>query len=952
MSGSRPKPRSGGRPHPPTRMKPLPCPPADWPRFSALLDVCLELPPGDRGAWLDTLDEDDARYAPTLRALLADGERRCSGDWLDRPAGSGAHIDDAHFAADQRIGPWRLLRPLGRGGMGEVWLAARADGAYQREVALKLPHAQPTGASLRERFRRERDILAGLTDPRIARFYDAGIDADGQPWLALEHVVGTPIDAYCAQRDLDLRARVALLREVAGAVQAAHARLVVHRDLKPANVLVTATGEPKLLDFGIAKLLGEDGEDDGLTQLGGRAGTPDYAAPEQLEGGAVTVATDVHALGVMLYELSTGRRPFPGRSRLGRMLDVRGEAPLASTQVEGRRRRALQGDLDAILAKAIAPDPADRYASVEAFSEDLRRHLESQPIVARRIGRWRRATKFVDRHRRAVAVAATLGLSIVGGIGGILWQSHRAEEEARRATAIKDFLIEVFSASDPRIASELPPGSITAKALLDASAGRIETRFADDPDLQIELLRTLADLYRELGEKERYRELQALQLAKVRERHGPLHPNMLHGAVEAAAEACNASDWTACDRNLAEADRLLVAAGDRDVELRAHWWISRARRWQAEDGGEARAEDAFRRSIDGFRRGAPRSRGHVTALQEYASFLTSRRSDHAAAIATYREALTLAESMPDRNEAELQTLHGNLGLVYQQLGRFADAGEAFRRAADIADRTTGAAFPTAWVPRANAARTMHLAGRREVAQREFDRLLPLLPKNGEHAQDAANVREIYGERMSAEGRPELGIPHLEAAEALYAREAALPFKLRLTRRYLGEAYARAGRDADAGRLLKASLDEYLREQSDDQQPVMAIRESWGRWLLAQGRVDEAQAQFVVVVAHAQGRALSHVALAHGGLARVALARGRPVDALGHSARALSTWEAVAGFHDVRMHPYLQRIHADALVANGRLDEAQRLENAAAEASARYDAPGTPTARRRTLSGKR
>ncbi|MFZ5637411.1 MAG: protein kinase domain-containing protein [Pseudomonadota bacterium] len=931
-------------------MKPLPCPPADWPRFSALIDACLELPPADRGAWLDTLDENDARYASSLRALLADGERRCSGDWLERPVGADTHAEDARFAADQRIGPWRLLRPLGRGGMGEVWLAARADGAYTREVALKLPHAHPTEAALRERFGRERDILAALTDPRIARFYDAGVDADGQPWLALEHVIGTPIDAYCAQHDLDVRARLALLRDVAGAVQAAHARLVVHRDLKPANVLITATGEAKLLDFGIARLLGED--DDGLTQFGGRAGTPDYAAPEQLEGGAVTVATDVHALGVMLHELLTGQRPFPPRSRLGRMLETRSEAPPASTRVDGRRRRELRGDLDAIIARAIAADPVDRYASVEAFSEDLRRHLESQPIHARRIGRWRRAMKFVDRHRRAVALAAALGLSIAAGVVGILWQSHRAEEEARRATAVKNFLIEVFSASDPRIASDQPRGNITAKALLDASANRIETRFADDPDLQIELLRTLADLYRELGDEERYRELQSLQLAKVRERHGPLHPNILHGAVESAAEACNASDWDACDRNLVEADRLLAAAGDRDVELRAHWWISRARRWQAEDGGETKAEDAFRRSIDGFRRSAPRSRGHVTALHEYAGFLTSRRADHAAAIATYGEALALAESLPDRNDAELQTLHGNLGLVYQQLGRLAEAGESFRRAADIADRTTGAEFPTAWVPRANAARTMHLAGRRDAAHREFDRLLPLLPKHGEHAQDAANVHEIYGERISAEGRPELGIPHLEAAEAIYAREAAHPFKLRLTRRYLGEAYARAGRDADAGRLLKASLDEYLREQSDDQQPVMAIRESWGRWLLAQGRVGEAQTQFDTVVAHAQGRTLSHVALAHGGLARVALMRGRPVDALRHSARALSTWEAVAGFHDVRMHPYLQRIHADALAANGRRDEAQRLEDAAAEASARYDAPGTPTTRRRPLTGKR
>lgn len=934
------------------RMKPLPCPPADWPRFSALLDVCLDLPPEQRAAWLDALGEDDARFAPTLRALLSDGDRRCTGDWLDRPAGSDIAADASAFAEGRRVGPWRLLHPLGRGGMGEVWLAARADGAYAREVALKLPHAHLLGGALRERFRREHDILATLADPRIARFYDAGIDTDGQPWLALEYVVGTPIDVYCSQHDLDVHARVALVRQVAGAVQSAHARLIVHRDLKPANVLVTATGEAKLLDFGIAKLLGEDASDSSLTQLGGRAATPDYAAPEQLEGGVVTVATDVYALGVMLYELLTGQRPFPTRSRLGRMLESRGEAPLASTRVEGRRRCALEGDLDAILAHAMDPDPARRYPSVEAFSEDLLRHLESRPIRARRIGRARRILKFVRRHRRGVAAAAVLALALGAGVGGILWQSRRAAEEARRATAIKDFLIEVFSASDPRIASDQPRGGITAKALLDASASRIETRFADDPDMQIELLRTLADLYRELGEDERYEALQALQLRKVRERYGPLHPNILNGAVEAAMRACDASEWEACDRALADADRALRAAGDRDPELRGYWWMARARRWQAEDGAQTKAEAAFRQSIALFERGAPRSRGHVTALQEYASFLTASRGDHAAAIATYRKSLALAESIPDRNDAELQTLYGNLGLVYQQTGRFAEAGDAFRHAADIADRTTGAAFPTAWVPRANAARTLHLAGRREAAHREFDRLLPLLPKDGRHAQDVANVREIYGERLASEGRPQLGIPQLEAAEAVYARQATHPFKLRLTRRYLGEAYARAGRDTDAGRVLKASLDEYLREQSDDEQPVMAIRESWGRWLLAQGRTDDAQAQFDVIVAHAQGRALAHIALAHGGLARVALARGQTAEALRRSEQALAVWRAMAGFHDVRMRPYLQRIRADALAADGRIAEAQALEHAAATASADYDAPGAATTRRRDFGGKR
>lgn len=932
-------------------MKPLPCPPADWPRFSSLLDAYLELEPGQRSTWLDALPENDAPFKPSLQAVLSTGERR-GGDWLDRPTG-GVEIASP-YVEGMRLGPWRLLRPLGSGGMGAVWLAARADGAYERQVALKLPHAHLLAGAQRERFQRERDILAGLTDPRIARFYDAGIGEDEgqqeQPWLALEYVRGTPITEHCERRALSTRDRVALLREVAAAVQAAHARLVVHRDLKPANVLVTAAGEVKLLDFGIAKLIDDDSDESpALTQLGGRAATPDYAAPEQLEGGAITVATDVYALGVMLYELLAGQRPFPTRSRLGRMIERREEAPLASSRTSGKRRGELAGDLDAILAKAMAIDPVQRYASADAFSEDLHRYLSHQPIQAQRIGRWQRARKFVRRHRQGVAVACLLLAALGAGVGGVLWQAQRAAEEARHASAIKDFLIEILAANDPRIASDQPRGSISAKTLLDAGAAKIESRFADDPDVQIELLRTVADIYAQLGEDERYETLQALQLKKVRERYGPLHPNILNGAVEASTRACSAGDDARCKATLAEADKLLSAAGDKDPELRAYWWISRGQHLQRQDGRHDEARHAFGRAVALFGKHAPRSRGHVTALHELAGFLNAQQQDFARAIATYHRALALAESLPDRNDAELQTLYANLGLIHQQLGQFAEAAIAFRKSADIADRTTGAEFPTAWVPRANAARTLHLIGQRDAAHLEFKRLLPLLPADGSHPLEAATVRLHYGERMASEGQAAAGIAALEAVERTYVQQSAFSFQLRLTRRFLGEAYARAGRNDDAGRMLKASLDEYLAHQQDREQPVMAIRTSWGRWLLDNDRLDEAQTQFETVVEHADGRTLAHIALAHGGLARVALARRDRAVAWRESAAAMETWNSVAGFRDVRMGPYLQRIRADVLAAGGEVAAAQALEDEAAAASARYDHPDSPTVVRKRMA---
>lgn len=934
-------------------MKPLPCSPSDWPRFSSLLDAYLELDPDQRLAWLDALPENDSQFIPSLQAVLSTGERRGDG-WLDRPT-SGDEATSS-YVEGMRLGPWQLLRPLGSGGMGAVWLAARADGAYERQVALKLPHVHLLAGAQRERFQRERDILAALTDPRIARFYDAGIGEDEQPWLAMEYVQGTPITEHCESRGLSTCDRVALLREVAAAVQAAHARLVVHRDLKPANVLVTTAGEVKLLDFGIAKLIdesgGDSGNDDGLTQLGGRAVTPDYAAPEQLDGGGITVATDVYALGVMLYELLAGQRPFPSRSRLGRMIEQRDEAPLASVRASGKRRVELLGDLDAILAKAISIEPGQRYASADAFSADLLRYLSYQPIQAKRIGRWQRARKFIRRHRQGAAVACLLLAALGAGVGGVLWQAQRAAEEARRASAIKDFLIEIFATNDPRTASDQPRGSISAKALLDAGATKIESRFADDPDVQIELLRTVADLYAQLGEDERYETLQALQLEKVRERYGPLHPNILNGAVETALRRCSGTERKPCAQAVTEADRLLKAAGDRDPTLRAHWWLVRGAMLLGEDGRIDDAGRAYENAVALFRRHEPHSRGHVTALHELAGFYMTMKLDHARAIATYREALTLAESLPDRNDAELQTLYGNLGLVHQQIGQFADAAEAFKKSADIADRTTGAEVPTAWAPRANAARTLHLAGQREAAHREFARLLPLLPNDGRHANDVANVQEVYGERTSSEGQPELGIPHLEAAVSVYARQATHAFKLRLARRHLGEAYRRSGRNEDAGRVLKSSLEDYLQHQQDSEQPVMAIRENWGRWLLDNDRAEEARTQFDTIVGHAESRPFAHVALAHGGLARVALMRNDHSTALRESAVALDIWNRVAGFRDVRMAPYLQRIRADALAADGKVAAAQALEDAAASASARYDHRDSPTIVRRDMDALR
>jgi eukaryotic-like serine/threonine-protein kinase len=477
---------------------------ATWARLSPLLDAALDLPPAERDAWLAALPAEHAELKPAIAALLAraahaPGRSIETLPSLDDVATSPAGAPGAHAAGDL-IGPYRLKRELGAGGMGEVWLAERADGLIQRVVALKLPYG-PFRADLAARIAREREFLAALDHPHIARLYDAGVTPDGQPYLALEHVDGQHIHHYAAARGLGLQARLRLFLQVARAVAHAHAQLIVHRDLKPSNLLVDAAGQVKLLDFGIARLL-DDGGPSELTQQGLRALTPDYASPEQIAGQPVGTRSDVYALGVLLFELLTGARPYRLKRDSRAALEdaiLAADVPRPSESVADRSlRRGLRGDLDTIVLKALKKPVAERYASVDALAQDIERHLSMRPVLARPDSAWYRARRFVVRNRIAVATAAALLTTVLGGAGAALWQARVAVAERQRAEDVKNFVAAIFREANPYDGSGKQ--ALSAIDLLKQAQRRLDAALAGQGSARIELSNMIGESLLALGD--------------------------------------------------------------------------------------------------------------------------------------------------------------------------------------------------------------------------------------------------------------------------------------------------------------------------------------------------------------------------------------------------------------------------------------------------------------------
>ncbi|NKF23722.1 serine/threonine-protein kinase [Solimonas marina] len=911
---------------------------ADAQRIHQLFDELFDLTPAQRAERLTALSGE-----PALVAALDDMFAVPDAFLERRLVGTTPY---SSLSADTKVGAFRVLRLIGRGGMGEVYLAERCDPSFAQQVALKLLRPEAVGRA--EHFHNERRILATLEHPGIARLVDGGIAADGRPYMAMEYVDGDDLLTHCRHHGLDVAQRLALFRQICEAVSYAHRHLVVHRDLKPSNIHVTPDGQIKLLDFGIARLLVDD---DGATHTQALL-TPDYAAPEQIEGRIPTTATDVYALGAVLYTLLSGRPPWRGGHSLPSLLQRAERAlPPPPSVVAGASSESpisvaqIRGDLDAIVLKALRPEIERRYASASALWDDLERHLQLKPVHARGEHLSYRLRRFLRRRRGWVAAGAVLALTVVAGVSGIVWQSLRAQREADRAQATRDFLIGVFRASDPRVASDKPRGQITARELLDQSAGRITTQFANDPQTEIELLGTVADIYGELGETDRYHALHRQQIELARSRFGDLHPAVIGGLLDDAEECLTQLDDACAQRWLAQADRRLHQAGADQSELRARWWLLRSNLLMHDGQMQQPQEQALQQAIALYARVAPQAPGYVTALSNLGTVYAARLDYHHAA-SRFQQAL--AVKVPDlrRDDAERQTIYGNLARALQFEGDIRGAEQAYDEVVDYARRTYGEQARPYWIPAAFRARMMHLLGDRQQAMTQFAALMAQLPRTPSPADaiDAAQVGEWYGNCLAAEGRPLPAIPLLEAAERQYRQAADYDFALPRVRATLGDAYDRAGRTDDARRMLKLALDERVAKDPPDFQPVLAIRERWGRFLLDHGDTRGAKAQFDEVMAQAHDRPLSHIALAQGDLARVALISG-DIDGAVHQAKAaIDRFDQAQGFIDVRMGPYLWRIYADALSTAGDASQAAQWRARALAASRRYDAPESPTTR--------
>ena len=747
---------------------------APWEEY---FDELSELDETERAGRLEEIAAGDPDLAHHLRKLLA-ADSGTHGDLTEplfaRAPGffAGALAQAAPTAqpepeqnrdrTGERIGNYQLLSLLGRGGMAEVWLAERADGEFDSRVAIKLVRSELGSEAIVSGFLRERRILAQLGHPGIARLLDGGRSRSGEPYFVLEHVDGTPITTWCATRGLSVEERLRLMIEVCEAVDHAHRSLVVHRDLKPSNVLVDSSGRPKLLDFGIAKLLSPGGSslvESAATHLGGRAFTPAYAAPEQIMGKPVTTATDVYALGVLLYEMLTGEKPFSRASRslpdLMKTLDGETfEFPSARLRRQGgsaasRKREAqLEGDLDAIVAKTLAREPERRYPGAAALADDLRRFLSRRPVRARPPSMAHQAGLFVSRHRLGVAAAVLAILSLLGGLAVTLWQVSVGRAEALRAERARGFLVAVFETMDPEKARSEP---VTPERLLASGVRRVDHELAGEPAFQAEMLDLLANLHRKVGLLPEGRALAERSLKLRRELFGASSPE--------AAKSLFTLGWIQLDQGEPRVARGMLERAIADLE-RTEGPDSLAAADAREPlvgalfAGEsvAPALPVAERRLATYRRILGDAHEKTGIAWNDRGVLLHALGRLAEAEADYRRSLAILSASLPGDDPRLAYPHDNLGDLLLGRGDTDEAERELRKGYELRQRALGPSHPKTALSLARLAQMLLDRRQLEPAEAAARQVVEILADRDRFA--AANAQLVLGQILFEQSRHE------------------------------------------------------------------------------------------------------------------------------------------------------------------------------------------------------
>jgi serine/threonine-protein kinase len=880
--------------------------PERWNRIQQLFDSAIEVESSMRMAWLAETCADDVALREEVVALLnASEDAQCALDPAIDRAIAGALGELGAMQPGTIIGRYRIVRLLGRGGMGAVYLAERADQQFDQQVALKLINRSVAGSSVARRFRSERQILAYLNHPNIARLFDGGASEDGVPYLAMEYVEGTRIDVYCEQRQLSLEQRLRLFQHVCAAVQCAHQNLVVHRDIKPSNILVTADGVPKLLDFGIAKLLDSrhTGTLSELTRVQERVLTPEHASPEQVKGGPIGTASDVYSLGVLLYELLSGARPYALSSRSLDELErhictvqpLKPSAAAISRESSERSRaiaRALAGDLDNIVLRAMHKEPQRRYQSAAALADDIQNYLDHRPVTARPDAWSYRAGKFLRRHLvpTAAASAVVLVIALLVAFYTIRLAAERdyAEVQAEKSAQVAQFLTDIFRVADP---SRAQGRQITALELLDQGARDIDERLADQPFVRADLLAAIGLSYKNLSEYRRAGELLERSLA-----------------IKTAAGLENTREFALTVYELANLRRFEGRFEDSERQFK-------------------RALAIQQRIFDGPHKDTAATLTHLAVLY----YEMQRLED---SLMLQRRALEMTRAVLGPTHNETADRMNNLALVLQELDRYQEAERYLREALRIRLDVLGPRHPATLVAQYNLGLLLRSTGRYRQAEVLFRELLPLRKAvQGPTHPSVAYTSSAYGGVMTELGRFDeaeallkdalhvlseklgeshwrtgavmrrLGLLALERGDYPQAHrqlEAALAIDIATfgsesvnahkTRTLIARALAAQGETQEATRLLEQSFAALREKVGMDAMDIQGTLNALGRVRLEDHRLEEAAKLFKQALANAERVGGAHspdAADALLGLSEVALKQDEAPVAVNLAERAIA-----------------------------------------------------------------